>query len=66
MFLSPSRFDLGESLLITTLLGIPLGEPDGKTPTQPEDRIFLSMEVSGLVSSSNLSKSSSSLESVLV
>src|SRR6185436_9006477 len=33
MFLAPSRSDLGESLLITTLLGIPLGEPDGKTPT---------------------------------
>ena len=32
MFLAPSRSDLGESLLITTLLGIPLGEPDGKTP----------------------------------
>ena len=32
MFLALSRFDLGESLLITTLLGIPLGEPDGKTP----------------------------------
>ena len=36
MFLAPSRYDLGESLLITTLLGIPLGEPDGKTPTQVE------------------------------
>ena len=33
MFLAPSRSDPGESLLITTLLGIPLGEPDGKTPT---------------------------------
>ena len=33
MFLAPSCFDLGESLLITTLLGIPLGEADGKTPT---------------------------------
>ena len=33
MFLAPSRSDLGESLLITTLLGIPLEEPDGKTPT---------------------------------
>ena len=33
MFLAPSCSDLGESLLITTLLGIPLGEPDGKTPT---------------------------------
>ena len=33
MFFAPSCFDLGESLLITTLLGIPLGEPDGKTPT---------------------------------
>jgi len=32
VFLAPSRYDLGESLLITTLLGIPLGEPDGKTP----------------------------------
>ena len=34
MFLAPSHSDLGESLLITTLLGIPLGEPDGKTPTK--------------------------------
>ena len=34
MFLAPSRSDLGESLLITTLLGIPLGEPDGKIPTK--------------------------------
>ena len=66
MFLALSHSNLGESLHITTLLGIPLGEPDGKTPTQPEDRIFLSMEVFGLVSSSNLSKSSSSSESVLV
>ena len=33
MFLAPSHSDLGESLLITTLLGIPLGEPEGKTPT---------------------------------
>ena len=33
MFLAPSRSNLGESLLITTLLGIPLGEPDGKTMT---------------------------------
>ena len=33
MFLAPSCSDLGESLLKTTLLGIPLGEPDGKTPT---------------------------------
>ena len=33
MFLAPSHFDFGESLLITTLLGTPLGEPDGKTPT---------------------------------
>ena len=33
MFLAPSRSDLGESLLKTTLLGIPLGELDGKTPT---------------------------------
>ena len=33
MFLAPSRSDPGESLLITTLLGIPLREPDGKTPT---------------------------------
>ena len=33
MFLVPSLSDLGESLLITTLLGIPLGEPDCKTPT---------------------------------
>ena len=32
MFLASSRSDLSESLLITTLLGIPLGEPDGKTP----------------------------------
>ena len=32
MFLAQSRSDPGESLLITTLLGIPLGEPDGKTP----------------------------------
>ena len=32
MFLAPSHSDLGESLLITTLLGIPLGEPDGKIP----------------------------------
>jgi len=35
VFLAPSRSDLGESLLITTLLGIPLGEPNGKTPTHP-------------------------------
>ena len=34
MFLAPLRSDLGESLLIITLLGIPLGEPDDKTPTQ--------------------------------
>ena len=33
MFLAASRSDLGESILITTLLGIPLGEPDGQTPT---------------------------------
>ena len=33
MFLALSRSDLGESLLITTLLRIPLGEPDGKTST---------------------------------
>ena len=33
MFLAPSRSDLSESLLITTLLGIFLREPDGKTPT---------------------------------
>ena len=33
MFLAPSHSDLGDSLLITTLLGIPLGEPGGKTPT---------------------------------
>ena len=33
MFLAPSRSDVGESLRITTLLGITLGEPDGKTPT---------------------------------
>ena len=33
MFLAPLRSDLGESLLITTLLGIPLEELDGKTPT---------------------------------
>jgi len=32
VFLAPSRSDLGESLLITTLLGIPFGESDGKTP----------------------------------
>ena len=36
MFLAPSRSDLGESLLKTTLLEIPLGNPDGKTPTQLE------------------------------
>jgi len=36
VFLAPSRSDLGESLLITTLLGIPLGKPDSKTPTRPE------------------------------
>ena len=30
MFLAPSRSDLGESLLITTLLGIPLGDPTVK------------------------------------
>ena len=42
MFLAPSCSDLGESLLITTLLGIPLGEPDGKTPTRCElDRLEL-------------------------
>ena len=35
LYFAPSRSDLGESLLITTLLGIPLGEPDGKTPTPP-------------------------------
>jgi len=34
--LVPSCFDLGESLLITTLPGIPLREPDGKTPTNNE------------------------------
>ena len=33
MFLASSHSDLGKSLLITTLLGIPFGEPDGKTPT---------------------------------
>ena len=33
MLLAPSLSDLGESLLITTLLGIPPGETDGKTPT---------------------------------
>ena len=33
MFLAPLRSDLGESLLITTLLGIPLGEPNRKIPT---------------------------------
>jgi len=33
VFLAPSHSDLSESLLITTLLGIPLREPDGKTPT---------------------------------
>jgi hypothetical protein len=33
MFLAPSRSDLGESLPTTTLLGVSLGEPDGKTPT---------------------------------
>ena len=38
MFLAPSRYNLGESLLITTLLGIPLGEPDGKTPTAGSHR----------------------------
>ena len=38
MSLAPSRSDLGESLLITTLLGIPLEEPDGKTPTAGADR----------------------------
>ena len=31
MFLAPSHSDPGESLLITTLLGIPLGEPNSKT-----------------------------------
>jgi len=30
VFLAPSRSDLGESLLITTLLGIPLGDPTVK------------------------------------
>ena len=33
MLLAPSHSDHGESLLITTLLGIPLVEPDDKTPT---------------------------------
>ena len=33
VFLAPSRSGLGESLLITTILGVPLGESDGKTPT---------------------------------
>ena len=33
MLLAPSRSDLCESLLITILLGITLGEPDGKIPT---------------------------------
>ena len=33
MSLAPSRSYHGESLHTTTLLGIPLGEPDGKTPT---------------------------------
>ena len=33
VFLAPSHSDPGESLLITTLLGIPLGERDDKTPT---------------------------------
>ena len=33
VFLATSRSDPGESLLITTLLGIPLREPDGKTLT---------------------------------
>ena len=38
MFLATSRSDLGESLLITTLLEISLGEPDGKTPTASAHR----------------------------
>ena len=33
MYLAPSRSDFGKSLLIIILFGIPLGEPDGKTPT---------------------------------
>ena len=33
MFLPPSHSNLGESLLTTTLLGVYLGEPVGKTPT---------------------------------
>ena len=33
MFLAPSHSDPGESLLTTTLLGVYLGEPAGKTPT---------------------------------
>ena len=34
MFLAPSRSGLGESLPTTTLLGVYLGEPAGKTPTK--------------------------------
>ena len=40
MFLAPSRSNLGESLLITTFLRIPLGEPDGKTPIAWEKDFF--------------------------
>ena len=48
MFLAPSRSDLVESLLITTLLGISLGEPDSKTPTALEAPFVLSAAGSSL------------------
>ena len=35
MFLAPSCSGPGESILITTLLGIPLGEPDGNSWRPP-------------------------------
>jgi hypothetical protein len=35
VFLAPPRFDLGETLLITILLGIPLGDPDSKNTNIP-------------------------------
>ena len=54
MFLAPSRSDLGESQLITTLLGIPLGEPDGKTPTLCASVVLITDFVGKQLSKMNL------------
>ena len=49
MFLAPSRSDLGESLLTTTLLRVYLREPAGKTPTDGYLNRIIESEISWVV-----------------